>query len=666
MPKRSAFVRAGLLFAAVLLLSCRVSPAGKFLGVSVGSQPWRLVRSAHFTIRVEALDGEAREVAIDLERSYHLLADLAFPMEKDPNLHTDVVLFRTREDYERVGPKGSAGYYTSDYGSWGTGGSTFLSFGALSPGARRRLVHELTHRFVHLAFPQAPIWLNEGLAEYFETIRVADGNASLGGQLFETVRAANGRAILGDNWRRLVRGDSWALGIPLDALPTLDALWDMDARAFYAGRMVPDGAEGTAVEKEAEHKQSAAYTSAWAMVHVLRNGGPENAAHLQTWFEKMAAGEPARSAFEASFGAGATQDLELQHRAFLERYADRRVTLLTVEYEAKSAPPLEQREMRPAEINTMWGWALLESGTRNVDTAHLQGLAAQEAEPSSAEAHLLLAACYLVEASPELALEQIRLAVKAAPGDEVAQNALLSRLSLSRKAEDRAEVDAIIAEWIPRAKTADMLNNLAWHMTLRGRAEEAVPLARKSTLLDPSCDVCFDTVALALLRTGQYKAAIEVETLAANLAGEGRSSAEYLKKVDRYKAVNSAIVLWKKRPEPGKDPSLLPSSVVSALAAAQEEGAEDCYERRKAPSAAGVVVVRGEIGKDGKVTGAKAVPAAEWGTLPEKISAPALDDEVVTACVVEQLAGTRFPESSAPSTFTAPFKFAPPPKPAKR
>lgn len=577
-------------------------------------------------------------------------------MEKDPGLFTEVVVFRTEGDYKRVGPAHSVGYFSHNFARWGVHGPTFLTHGGISEASRPTFVHELTHRFVRHTFPQAPVWLNEGLAEYFETIAV-DG----------------GKAILGRSRRVFQRGGSWTsghYGIPADALPSFDVMLSMDARTFYAAKRELDGPDKGDAEEEAEHRQTANYASAWAMVHVLKNGSPENAARLDKWLEKMAAGEPARASFDAAFGDVSLDELEAARKALIERHLTRDISLLRTDYDAKGAAPREDRAMRPAEVSELWGWAYAETGKGGTREVRAHAMAALEEEPSSPTAHLLMATVHQAEGAPTRADDEIQVAVYEAPDSEPAALALFRFQAdpppgVARTPARRALAEATLAKWLPRAKLATTLNAFAWYMALNGRAEEAVPVARRAVQLDPSCAECFDTVAVALFRAGQYKAAIEVEELAAGLTGEGPWTTEFTERVELYRAVNAALVLWKKRPEPGKDPSLLPASVFAAINAAQRPHVLDCYHDgwshdRKL---AGAVVVRGEIGKDGKVTGARALPEAEWAGLPDRPSAPPLADEAVTACIVQQLAATRFPESSAPTTFHAPFVLEPPKKP---
>ena len=46
---------------------------------------------------------------------------------------------------------------------------------------RATFLHELAHRFIHQRFAHLPIWLDEGLAQLYSTLRIEGGRAVFGG-----------------------------------------------------------------------------------------------------------------------------------------------------------------------------------------------------------------------------------------------------------------------------------------------------------------------------------------------------------------------------------------------------------------------------------------------------------------------------------------------------
>src|SRR6185503_3054 len=58
---------------------------------------------------------------------------------------------------------------------------------AAEPEVRRVLYHEVLHHFVRHHLPEAPLWLNEGLAEFYSTLEVDHGEAWIGRQVVDHV-----------------------------------------------------------------------------------------------------------------------------------------------------------------------------------------------------------------------------------------------------------------------------------------------------------------------------------------------------------------------------------------------------------------------------------------------------------------------------------------------
>lgn len=649
----ASVLRFFVLFACLFVPACRVSPTGKLLGPTIGSQEWRYVRSKHFTVRSDTGEAEAREIAIDLERTYRILLDLGFPMDKDPNIATDVVVFRTKEDYQLVGPKGSGGVYVRALGAFAFARPTFLSYGGIGESARRVFTHELTHRFVHYTFPQAPLWLNEGLAEYYETITLEGG-----------------KAILGRSSRAFKRGESWTMGpnaVPIDVLPSVEDIMRMDAKSFYAARKV-NGPDDSSEVRQAAWRQAAAYASAWALVHMLKNGSAENATRFQNWLQKMAAGEPAQTAFDSAFGDVSVDQLAALRAAMLDRLAIGEISLLRTDYDAAGEPPVEDRAMRPAEINVLWGWMWLGGrGKAALPKVQEFAQAALSSEKNNVEARHLLAVTYQVQGDMQKAVAEVETAAREAPDDEAAAYELYMMQQypprgIESTPQRRAQAKSTVEKWLPRAKLPVTLNAFAWRLALDGRADEAVSVARRATDLDRSCAICFDTLAVALFRSGQYKAALEVQETAVALLTDGRVEPSLASRLELFREVNTAVVLWKKRPEPGADPSRLPNRVALAIIAAERPALDHCYDsfEWKHHELRGSIMLRGEIGEDGRVSELSAVPRDEWGALSLPPSVKALPDASVTECVVAQIKTARFPPSSAKTPFLAPLRFDPP------
>ena len=104
------------------------------------------------------------------------------------------------------------------------------------------LRHEISHAYLHSVVPQLPLWLDEGLAEYFEVPRGHDG-------LNQTQLAWLASHLEQGDWQPDVR-----------RLERLESSFDMG---------------------------QAEYAESWAWVHFLLHSGPEHRALLQGYLEQL-------------------------------------------------------------------------------------------------------------------------------------------------------------------------------------------------------------------------------------------------------------------------------------------------------------------------------------------------------------------------------------------
>ncbi len=145
-----------------------------------GGPAWTQVTTEHFVVKTDVDPDTATKAARKLEDMFSALAELGFASEDRPKMRIDVVYFGRHEDYAALRPAASAGQFFPG-GLHDFERRPLAVFGGdFVNSTRTVLLHELTHLFVHYYYPQAPTWLNEGLAKYFETLVIEDGTAILG------------------------------------------------------------------------------------------------------------------------------------------------------------------------------------------------------------------------------------------------------------------------------------------------------------------------------------------------------------------------------------------------------------------------------------------------------------------------------------------------------
>jgi len=149
---------------------------------------WVAARTAHFELYSNASVSEAREVLTDLEEFRALLlSGLKLPPGREPI--TRVVAFRSERDFEPFQPlfngkaKKLAGYFV------GGADRAYIAvrLGRDRDEAQRTIYHEYVHQIFSMRGLTLPLWLNEGLAEFYSTFRMKKGLVILGTPLDQHV-----------------------------------------------------------------------------------------------------------------------------------------------------------------------------------------------------------------------------------------------------------------------------------------------------------------------------------------------------------------------------------------------------------------------------------------------------------------------------------------------
>ncbi len=183
------------------------------------------------------------------------------------------------------------------------------------------LLHELTHQFVRNTFPEAPLWLNEGLAELFGT--------------FEA------------------RGERVTFGVPdRDAIQVLrrTTLIPMDAILEMTG---------SAEEYRGGPRTKVVYAQSWAMVHYLLIGNEATRDRLGVYLDLLTSGESSVTAFSEAFGMSTDQ---------MEKEIHRYINAPTMKHLSSRVRPEEQRtdtatrDVSLSELLSELGTLLLDTG----------------------------------------------------------------------------------------------------------------------------------------------------------------------------------------------------------------------------------------------------------------------------------------------------------------
>jgi tetratricopeptide (TPR) repeat protein len=163
---------------AVPLLLCSLLPAADKKPLT--KEGWLEIRSAHFDIITDVGEKKGKEVAVRLEQMRRVFGDLIMRDKLKMPVPVQVLAFRNDADYERVSPlrKRSA---ISDPGFFLAGDDKHvIVLDVFAQEPWRAVAHNFAHMLLDGNYPPTQSWFDEGLAEYFSSIRLDNKVVDLG------------------------------------------------------------------------------------------------------------------------------------------------------------------------------------------------------------------------------------------------------------------------------------------------------------------------------------------------------------------------------------------------------------------------------------------------------------------------------------------------------
>jgi len=227
--------------------------------------------TAHYSVKTDITPRFAAVIGDHMETIYREYAR-RFQGFGEVEQRFDVKVFRTRRQYEEATgalAPGSTGAFIVHLKLLAAHAE-----GRTAEEVLRTLYHEGFHQFMYYAISkECPIWLNEGLAEYFS-------EATWNGKEFETGQVPSGRLHV---IREAIRTGTY---VPLHMLVTMsNEQWLQNCASN-------------------DHRASIHYCQAWSLAQFLlhANGG-RYAPMMSRFLRELADGHDQEEAFVASFGA---------------------------------------------------------------------------------------------------------------------------------------------------------------------------------------------------------------------------------------------------------------------------------------------------------------------------------------------------------------------------
>jgi hypothetical protein len=507
-----------------------------------GGPPWVEASSAHFTLRSDLPEPEAKETLAAVEAAYVMFKDVAFPSHEDPHDHLEVVAFAREKDYRAVAPAGSGAYFTPQLPGDLEVVPTLVMRGRLDEDNRRVLQHELAHFFTRQGLGAVPVWFSEGTAGYYETLRAADGWVWFG------MPRADRRVHTGSRLRSTFGDVLW---VPVGYLPTVPALVHMDRETFSA----MDNADSPASQRA----RLTNYMGAWGLIHLFHEGPEEYRKRYVALSARLNAGTPFALAWKATFGDLHAVDLEHAYRAHLST----RITMHPVPYQPRPAPPVgAARPLTPAEVHTLWARLARWKG-KNAERVREHLGAAAAHDPSSPEVSFLRGLHAIrIDEDAETAVTMMEQAYAARPGDARVLLGLALALELREerrsrgffapserlRKDGRARLAEVVTALSRAATTATELGYLASREARLGHRDAALALALRAVKADPNHAASLELYAALAADKGDLAEAVSAQERAVAVLDDQRAARPLLRTLADY------IRRYQKTQQPSEPP----------------------------------------------------------------------------------------------------------------
>lgn len=282
---------------------------------------WRSVRTNNLLVIGNADPEKLRQVAVWLEFFHTAFGRLVAHNVLDASVPTTVIVFRDDASFVPFKPL-YQGRPANLAGFFQPGDDVNYIAMSLDPRQRDPLAvafHEYVHLHMEDNVPRAPVWLNEGLAEFYGHLQFNGTEALLGVPL---------------PYLNLLRNQEL---LPLSTLLSID-----HTSPYY----------------NEQNKSGVLYGESWLLVHYLMLGGPGRQDQFQRFLQQVSRGEDVARSLESSFGM--TLDaLDKELRDYVNRAELPTLRLTTNDPQSYSYTAIQRTSLSDAEASYYLGDLLL-------------------------------------------------------------------------------------------------------------------------------------------------------------------------------------------------------------------------------------------------------------------------------------------------------------------
>jgi tetratricopeptide (TPR) repeat protein len=436
------------------------------------TERWLEARSTHFVVLTDSSEKEACRLANEFERM-HLVFHTLFPTRGDnSDPPVVVVALKDQKGMQALEPESYLGKGQVDLSGFFLRATDknyiLVRLDAQQEHAFASVYHEYTHYMLRKA-GWLPLWLNEGLAQFYENTDIDGKNAWLGQANAQELRLLNRN----------------------DLLP-IAALLAIDARSPYYHE---------------EEKGSIFYAESWALTHFLIVSDRLQGTHrMREYALSLAEGEDAVIAAQHAFG-----DLDQLQRGLSEYVAQRKFmyfmmpAVLTAQDAALQVRPVSRAEADAVRADVLLYTRRMKDAQRLVD-------AVLRDDPEVALAHETMGNLRLREGDLEGAKGWYREAVNLDPHSYLAHYDYAAMALRSGSKDEDEAIESSLRQSIalnPEFAPAD--DALAMFYVARHRElDEAQRLIVRAIELEPSQLIHRLNCSEVLAEQRQYADALDV------------------------------------------------------------------------------------------------------------------------------------------------------------
>ncbi len=152
----------------------------QLFSIPVFAQKWVEIRSPHFIVATDAGDSRGRDIALRFEQMRAIFGQLISKEKVNTPVPLQIVAFRGAQELRRLAPL-YQGKPVALSGFFAAGEDrSYIGLDLSAENSWEAVFHEYAHSLLNGNYPPTAAWFDEGIAEYFSTIRLQGGMVELG------------------------------------------------------------------------------------------------------------------------------------------------------------------------------------------------------------------------------------------------------------------------------------------------------------------------------------------------------------------------------------------------------------------------------------------------------------------------------------------------------